>query len=150
MVSSKHLVLIALLGLSSICHAINMESMIDEENAKCESGTDSMACVKVRAMRFLDTVMTKENFKVSFVNDINLNLWILKINKINYVFLSRSPMLRLNQMVIKLLHRLKVDPAVVTSLMLLKTISKVMTLPWTCLWLMPKSLSHPVIWITMN
>lgn len=74
MVSSKHLVLIALLGLSSICHAINMESMIDEENAKCESGTDSMACVKVRAMRFLDTVMTKENFKVSFVNDINLNL----------------------------------------------------------------------------
>ena len=43
-----------------------MESMIDEENAKCESGSDRMACVKVRAMRFLDTVMTKENFKVSF------------------------------------------------------------------------------------
>ncbi|TMW47679.1 hypothetical protein DOY81_007247 [Sarcophaga bullata] len=67
MVSSKHLILVALLGLSTICQAINMESMIDEENAKCESGTDSMACVKVRAMRFLDTVMTKENFKISNV-----------------------------------------------------------------------------------
>ncbi|XP_037814480.1 uncharacterized protein LOC119605433 isoform X2 [Lucilia sericata] len=67
MVSSKHLVLIALLGFSTICHAINMESMIDEENAKCESGSDSMACVKVRAMRFLDTVMTKEDFKISNV-----------------------------------------------------------------------------------
>ncbi|XP_023302152.1 uncharacterized protein LOC111684248 isoform X2 [Lucilia cuprina] len=67
MVSSKHLVLIALLGFSTFCHAINMESMIDEENAKCESGSDSMACVKVRAMRFLDTVMTKEDFKISNV-----------------------------------------------------------------------------------
>ncbi|XP_013100093.2 uncharacterized protein LOC106082249 isoform X1 [Stomoxys calcitrans] len=66
--SSKYMILVALLGLSAItCHAVNMQSMIDEENAKCESGTDSMACVKVRAMRLVDTVMTKDEFKISNV-----------------------------------------------------------------------------------
>lgn len=60
------MILVALLGLSALgCHAVNMQSMIDDENAKCESGSDGMACVKVRAMRFLDTVMTKDTFKVT-------------------------------------------------------------------------------------
>ncbi|XP_075144501.1 DUF1676 domain-containing protein Osi19 isoform X2 [Haematobia irritans] len=68
MISSKYMILMALLGLTAIgCHAVNMQSMIEDENAKCESGSDSMACVKVRAMRFLDTVMTKDDFKISNV-----------------------------------------------------------------------------------
>ncbi|XP_073820283.1 DUF1676 domain-containing protein Osi19 isoform X2 [Musca autumnalis] len=66
MISSKHMILVALLGLSAIgCHAVNMQSMIDDENAKCESGSDSMACVKVRAMRFVDTVVNKDAFKIN-------------------------------------------------------------------------------------
>lgn len=65
MASCKCMILAALLALCSLtAHAINMESLIDEENAKCQSGTDNMACIKVRAMRFVDTVMTKDNYKV--------------------------------------------------------------------------------------
>ncbi|XP_061394973.1 uncharacterized protein LOC133330553 [Musca vetustissima] len=68
MISSKYMILVALLGLSAIgCHAVNMQSMIDDESAKCESGSDSMACVKVRAMRFVDTVMNKDEFKINDV-----------------------------------------------------------------------------------
>lgn len=45
----------------------DMQSMINEENNKCESGEDSMACIKVRAMRFLDSVISKDNFKLADV-----------------------------------------------------------------------------------
>ncbi|XP_067619140.1 uncharacterized protein Osi19 isoform X2 [Eurosta solidaginis] len=70
MASKRYLVLVVLLVFTTtITYAAravqptNMESMIAEENAKCESGEDSMACIKVRAMRFLDTVMNNDNYK---------------------------------------------------------------------------------------
>lgn len=74
MASILYFVLVALLGFAAVVNAANavrptnMQGMIDEENAKCESGADSMACIKVRAMRFLDTVINNDNYKVSMVN----------------------------------------------------------------------------------
>lgn len=70
----RYFVLVALLGFAVVANATNavrptnMQAIIDEENAKCESGADSMACIKVRAMRFLDTVINNDNYKVSVVN----------------------------------------------------------------------------------
>ncbi|XP_011197365.2 uncharacterized protein LOC105221920 isoform X2 [Bactrocera dorsalis] len=69
MASMRYFVLVALLGFAAVANAANavrptnMQGMIDEENAKCESGADSMACIKVRAMRFLDTVINNDNYK---------------------------------------------------------------------------------------
>ncbi|XP_004536861.1 uncharacterized protein LOC101449483 isoform X1 [Ceratitis capitata] len=73
MASMRYLVLVALLGFASMANAArvvrptNMQGMIAEENAKCESGEDSMACIKVRAMRFLDTVINNDNYKLGDV-----------------------------------------------------------------------------------
>ncbi|XP_054747530.1 uncharacterized protein LOC129253255 isoform X2 [Anastrepha obliqua] len=69
MASIRYLVLVALLSFATMANAAravrptNMQGMIAEENAKCESGEDSMACIKVRAMRFLDTVINNDNYK---------------------------------------------------------------------------------------
>uniref|UniRef100_A0A0K8WGQ7 Uncharacterized protein n=1 Tax=Bactrocera latifrons TaxID=174628 RepID=A0A0K8WGQ7_BACLA len=69
MASMRYFVLVALLGFAAVANAANairptnMQGMIDEENAKCESGADSMACIKVRAMRFIDAVINKDNYK---------------------------------------------------------------------------------------
>ncbi|XP_039955561.1 uncharacterized protein LOC120771561 [Bactrocera tryoni] len=69
MASMRYFVLVALLGFAAVANAANavrptnMQGMIDEENAKCESGADSMACIKVRAVRFLDTVINNDNYK---------------------------------------------------------------------------------------
>ncbi|XP_036234269.2 uncharacterized protein Osi19 isoform X2 [Bactrocera oleae] len=73
MASILYFVLVALLGFAAVVNAANavrptnMQGMIDEENAKCESGADSMACIKVRAMRFLDTVINNDNYKLGDV-----------------------------------------------------------------------------------
>ncbi|KMZ01815.1 uncharacterized protein LOC6726951 isoform X2 [Drosophila simulans] len=42
-----------------------MQRLIAEEQSKCASGQDSMACIKERAMRFVDNVMSKDSFQVS-------------------------------------------------------------------------------------
>lgn len=42
-----------------------MQRLIAEEQNKCASGQDSMACIKERAMRFVDNVMSKDSFQVS-------------------------------------------------------------------------------------
>ncbi|KAH8294718.1 hypothetical protein KR018_002194 [Drosophila ironensis] len=42
-----------------------LQRLIAEEQSKCASGQDSMACIKERAMRFVDNVMSKDNFQVS-------------------------------------------------------------------------------------
>ncbi|XP_055905659.1 uncharacterized protein LOC129941132 [Eupeodes corollae] len=68
--AAKFIVLVAVIGLAAANPAVrptNMEHMIDEMTGKCNTGADSLACVKVRAMRFLDTVMSKDDFKVSDV-----------------------------------------------------------------------------------
>ncbi|XP_037940803.1 uncharacterized protein LOC119685955 [Teleopsis dalmanni] len=73
MAATKYCVLVAILGFAAVGNAAtavkatNMQSMINEETLKCESGEDSMACIKVRAMRFLDTVINKDTFKFSDV-----------------------------------------------------------------------------------
>ncbi|XP_017130616.1 uncharacterized protein LOC108148216 isoform X2 [Drosophila elegans] len=42
-----------------------LQRLIAEERTKCASGQDSMACIKERAMRFVDNVMSKDSFQVS-------------------------------------------------------------------------------------
>ncbi|XP_039493275.1 uncharacterized protein LOC120452885 isoform X2 [Drosophila santomea] len=42
-----------------------LQRLIAEERSKCASGQDSMACIKERAMRFVDNVMSKDSFQVS-------------------------------------------------------------------------------------
>ncbi|XP_017046564.1 uncharacterized protein LOC108091731 isoform X2 [Drosophila ficusphila] len=42
-----------------------LQRLIAEEQSKCASGQDSMACIKERAMRFVDNVMSKDSFQVS-------------------------------------------------------------------------------------
>lgn len=54
-------------GAASAVRSTNMRSMIDEESSRCESGEDSMACIKVRAMRFLENVITKDSYKLADV-----------------------------------------------------------------------------------
>ncbi|KAL9893185.1 DUF1676 domain-containing protein Osi19 isoform 1-T1 [Glossina fuscipes fuscipes] len=64
----KFMILGALLSLhlfTALTIAVNIKDIIDEEHEKCESGSDDMACVKVRAMKFIDTVISKDNYKIS-------------------------------------------------------------------------------------
>uniref|UniRef100_A0A1B0FLD1 Uncharacterized protein n=1 Tax=Glossina morsitans morsitans TaxID=37546 RepID=A0A1B0FLD1_GLOMM len=64
----KFMILGALLSLqlfTALTSAANIKDIIDEEHEKCESGSDDMACVKVRAMKFIDTVISKDNYKIS-------------------------------------------------------------------------------------
>ncbi|XP_043655131.1 uncharacterized protein LOC122621357 isoform X2 [Drosophila teissieri] len=42
-----------------------LQRLIAEEQSKCASGQDSMACIKERAMRFVDNVISKDSFQVS-------------------------------------------------------------------------------------
>ncbi|XP_017067664.1 uncharacterized protein LOC108105543 isoform X2 [Drosophila eugracilis] len=42
-----------------------LQRLIAEEHSKCASGQDSMACIKERAMRFVDNVMSKDSYQVS-------------------------------------------------------------------------------------
>lgn len=42
-----------------------LQRLIAEEQNKCASGQDSMACIKERAMRFVDNVMSKDSYQVS-------------------------------------------------------------------------------------
>jgi len=42
-----------------------LQRLIAEEQSKCASGQDSMACIKERAMRFVDNMMSKDSYKVS-------------------------------------------------------------------------------------
>uniref|UniRef100_A0A1A9W5N7 Uncharacterized protein n=1 Tax=Glossina brevipalpis TaxID=37001 RepID=A0A1A9W5N7_9MUSC len=64
----KFMILAALMSLqlfTALTSAMNIKNIIDEEHKKCESGSDDMACVKVRAMKFIDTVISKDNYKIS-------------------------------------------------------------------------------------
>ncbi|XP_023163732.1 uncharacterized protein LOC111594600 [Drosophila hydei] len=45
--------------------APQMQRLIAEEQSKCASGQDSMACIKERAMRFVDNVLSQDSFKLS-------------------------------------------------------------------------------------
>lgn len=42
-----------------------LQQLISEEQSKCASGQDSMACIKERAMRFVDNVLSKDSYTVS-------------------------------------------------------------------------------------
>ncbi|XP_017846099.1 uncharacterized protein LOC108602486 isoform X2 [Drosophila busckii] len=42
-----------------------LQRLIAEEQTKCASGQDSMACIKERAMRFVDNVMSQDSYKLS-------------------------------------------------------------------------------------
>ncbi|XP_036674827.3 uncharacterized protein Osi19 isoform X1 [Drosophila suzukii] len=42
-----------------------LQRLIAEEQSKCASGQDSMACIKERAMRFVDNVMSKDSYQIS-------------------------------------------------------------------------------------
>ncbi|XP_034661480.1 uncharacterized protein LOC117897018 isoform X1 [Drosophila subobscura] len=42
-----------------------LQRLIAEEQHKCATGQDSMACIKERAMRFVDNVMSKDSYKLS-------------------------------------------------------------------------------------
>lgn len=42
-----------------------LQRLISEEQSKCASGQDSMACIKERAMRFVDNVLSKDSYTVS-------------------------------------------------------------------------------------
>ncbi|KAH8359197.1 hypothetical protein KR093_005120 [Drosophila rubida] len=42
-----------------------LHRLIAEEQTKCASGQDSMACIKERAMRFVDNVMSKDSYTLS-------------------------------------------------------------------------------------
>ncbi|EDW14713.1 uncharacterized protein LOC6573161 isoform X1 [Drosophila mojavensis] len=45
--------------------APQLQRLIAEEQSKCASGQDSMACIKERAMRFVDNVLSQDSFKLS-------------------------------------------------------------------------------------
>ncbi|SPP80190.1 uncharacterized protein LOC117583076 isoform X2 [Drosophila guanche] len=42
-----------------------LQRLIAEEQNKCATGQDSMACIKERAMRFVDNVMSKDSYKLA-------------------------------------------------------------------------------------
>ncbi|EDV90703.1 uncharacterized protein LOC6569735 [Drosophila grimshawi] len=42
-----------------------LQRLIAEEQSKCVSGQDSMACIKERAMRFVDNVLSQDSYKLS-------------------------------------------------------------------------------------
>lgn len=45
--------------------APQLQRLIAEEQSKCATGQDSMACIKERAMRFVDNVLSKDSYTVS-------------------------------------------------------------------------------------
>lgn len=52
------------LAETSTANTSGVQHLIDDENAKCQKGDDDVACFKAKAMTFLDTVMSQDNFKV--------------------------------------------------------------------------------------
>jgi len=51
-------------GASTPQQQQQLQRLISEEQSKCASGQDSMACIKERAMRFVDNVMSKDSYTV--------------------------------------------------------------------------------------
>ncbi|XP_064550740.1 uncharacterized protein Osi19 [Drosophila montana] len=45
--------------------APQLQRLIAEEQSKCASGQDSMACIKERAMRFVDNVLSKDSYTLA-------------------------------------------------------------------------------------
>ncbi|XP_017967100.1 uncharacterized protein LOC108658932 isoform X2 [Drosophila navojoa] len=66
---AKFLVLVvgiaALAAAAQGATAPQLQRLIAEEQSKCASGQDSMACIKERAMRFVDNVLSQDSFKLS-------------------------------------------------------------------------------------
>ncbi|KAH8311805.1 hypothetical protein KR044_008125 [Drosophila immigrans] len=52
-------------GASTPQQQQQLQRLIAEEQNKCASGQDSMACIKERAMRFVDNVMSKDSYTLS-------------------------------------------------------------------------------------
>lgn len=50
-----------------------VQHLIDDENTKCLNGDDDVACFKAKAMLFLDTVMSQDNFKVCNIENLLLH-----------------------------------------------------------------------------
>lgn len=42
------------------------DGMVEEMRSLCDEGNDSLACMKYKVMNFLDKILQKENFKVSW------------------------------------------------------------------------------------
>lgn len=55
---------IAALAMAHGASTSQLQRLIAEEQSKCVSGQDSMACIKERAMRFVDNVMSKDSYTV--------------------------------------------------------------------------------------
>ncbi|KAM8705226.1 hypothetical protein ACLKA7_009651 [Drosophila subpalustris] len=56
---------IAALAMAHGASTSQLQRLIAEEQSKCLSGQDSMACIKERAMRFVDNVMSKDSYTLS-------------------------------------------------------------------------------------
>lgn len=56
---------IAALAAAQAQQLQQLQRLISEEQSKCASGQDSMACIKERAMRFVDNVLSKDSYTVS-------------------------------------------------------------------------------------
>ncbi|KAH8402618.1 hypothetical protein KR215_003493 [Drosophila sulfurigaster] len=52
-------------GASTPQQQQQLQRLIAEEQNKCASGQDSMACIKERAMRFVDNVLSKDSYTLS-------------------------------------------------------------------------------------
>lgn len=64
------LLLLVVVGIAALAAAQaqqlqQLQRLISEEQSKCASGQDSMACIKERAMRFVDNVLSKDSYTVS-------------------------------------------------------------------------------------
>lgn len=64
------LLLLFVVGIAALAAAQaqqlqQLQRLISEEQSKCASGQDSMACIKERAMRFVDNVLSKDSYTVS-------------------------------------------------------------------------------------
>lgn len=61
--------LLLVIGIAALAAAQaqqqQLQRLISEEQSKCASGQDSMACIKERAMRFVDNVLSKDSYTVS-------------------------------------------------------------------------------------
>lgn len=66
------LVIIAFVGVTVANPAIKsgfwkgtpLDGMIEEMRSNCDNGIDSLACIKVKVMNFIDTISKKDNYQV--------------------------------------------------------------------------------------
>jgi hypothetical protein len=52
-----------------------MDQMVEEMRSMCNDENDSFSCMKFKVMNFLDTILSKDNYKVSFITTV-INIYL--------------------------------------------------------------------------